>query len=50
VDVSENSEKVGIEGETAKSGKHRKQLAQAAGAAAMRVIEEEEAAQDPHKK
>jgi len=50
VDVSENSEKDGSEGETAKSDEHRKRHAQAAGAAAMRVIEEEEAAQNPQKK
>ena len=50
VDISENSEKAGTEGETAKSDEHRKQLTQAAGGAAMRTIEEEEAAQDPQKK
>jgi len=50
VDISENSEEAGTEGETPKSDKHRKQVSQAAGAAAMRTIEEEEVAQHPQKK
>ncbi len=50
VGISENSEEDGTEGETGQSDKHRKRLTQAAGAAAMRAIEEEEAAQHPRKK
>ena len=50
VDIPEHSEEAGTEGETTKSDKHRKQLTQAAGAAAMRTIEAEEATQHPQKK
>jgi small-conductance mechanosensitive channel len=50
VDIPEHSEEAGTEGETAKSDKHRKQLTQAAGAAAMRAIEAEKEAQHPQKK
>ena len=50
VDISEHSEEDGTEGETTKSDENRKQLTQAAGAAAMRTIEAEETAQHPQKK
>jgi len=50
VSIPENSEEDGTGGETSKSDKNRKKLTQAAGAAAMRTIEAEEAAQHPQKK